>query len=268
MSRKIMIGMIFLSTALNGPINLALKFIIFSTWVLDLGSRPSFNLLNVLENKLRFKILHLSLRMGVSGASVVDNTMGVGILINAKGAPWRRNFDLAHELFHIITWDVFSPEEIGNGTIKTRPEQYADSFASSLLLPEAHLIDTLKETATDNEIRVIDTIELAKEFDVSTEAILWRLVNLKKLKKSQALKVLDNPKFRDLDRNMRPKLYNSDRPPKFPSKFTFLACRCLMESKISRGTFAAYLEIDRAEIDDYLEAAGFVEGNYAKIAAA
>ncbi len=235
---------------------------------LDLGSRPSFNLLNVLENKLRFKILHLSLRGGASGASVVDNTIGVGILINVNDAPWRRNFDLAHELFHIITWNVFSPEEIGNGTTKTRPEQYADIFASSLLLPEAHLLDTLKETATDNEIRVIDIIELAKEFGVSTEAVFWRLVNLKKLKKSQALKALDNPKFRDLDRNMRRRLYSKDRPSKFPSRFISLACRCLMEGKISRGTFAAYLEIDRAEIDDYLEAAGFVEGNYAKIAAA
>ena len=52
------------------------------------------------------------------------------------------------------------------------------------------------------------------------------------------------------------------------SRFSPLACRCLMEGKISRGTFAEYLEIDRAEIDDYLDAAGFVEGNYAKIAAA
>ena len=41
-----------------------------------------------------------------------------------------------------------------------------------------------------------------------------------------------------------------------------------MEGKISRGTFAEYLEIDRTEIDDYLENAGFVEENYAKIAAA
>ncbi|MBC8417213.1 MAG: ImmA/IrrE family metallo-endopeptidase, partial [Desulfobacterales bacterium] len=69
---------------------------------LDLGSRPSLNLLNVLENKLRFKILHMPLEDGVSGASVVDNALGVGILINANDAPWRRNFDLAHELFHII----------------------------------------------------------------------------------------------------------------------------------------------------------------------
>jgi len=235
---------------------------------LDLGSRPFSNLLNILENKLRFKILHMPLEDGVSGASVVDNALGVGILINANDAPWRRNFDLAHELFHVISWNVFSPEEIGNGTTKTRPEQYADIFASSLLLPETHLLDALKETATDNEVRLIDIIELAKGFGVSTEAILWRLVNLKTLKQSQAQKVLDNPKFLDLDRSMRRKLYKGDRPSKFPSRFISLACRCLMEGKISRGTFAEYLEIDRSEIDEYLAAVGFGEENYAKIAAA
>jgi len=41
-----------------------------------------------------------------------------------------------------------------------------------------------------------------------------------------------------------------------------------MEGKISRGAFAQYLEIDRAEIDNYLDDAGFVEETYAKIAAA
>ncbi len=41
-----------------------------------------------------------------------------------------------------------------------------------------------------------------------------------------------------------------------------------MEGKISRGVFAAYLEIDRADIDDKLAAEGFGEENYAKIIAA
>ena len=41
-----------------------------------------------------------------------------------------------------------------------------------------------------------------------------------------------------------------------------------MEGKISRGTFAEYLEIYRAEIDDYLDEVGFVEETYAKIATA
>ena len=235
---------------------------------LDLGSRPSSNLLNVLENTFRFKILHLPLGDGVSGASVVDNILGVGVLINGNDAPWRRNFDLAHELFHVISWNVFSHQEIGNGTIKTRPEKYADIFASSLLLPEAHLLNSLKETAANNEVRFIDIIELAKDFGVSTEAILWRLVNLEILKKPRVQKILDNPKFHDLNRSMRRKLYKGDRPSKFPSRFISLACRCLMEGKISRGTFAEYLEIDRAEIDDYLDEVGFVEETYAKIATA
>jgi transcriptional regulator with XRE-family HTH domain len=235
---------------------------------LDLGSHPSLNLLNVLDNKLRFKILHMPLEDGVSGASVVDNALGVGILINANDAPWRRHFDLAHELFHVITWNVFSPEEIGNGTTITRPEQYANIFASSLLLPENHLREALKETATDNEIRIIDIIELAKEFGVSTEAVLWRLVNLKMINRLLAEKVLDSPNFRDLDRDMRQKLYEKDGPSKFPSRFISLACRCLMEGRISRGVFAEYLEIDRSEIDAYLAAVGFGEESYAKIATA
>jgi len=40
----------------------------------------------------------------------------------------------------------------------------------------------------------------------------------------------------------------------------------LIEGKISRSIFAEYLEIDRAEIDDYLDEVGFVEETYAKIA--
>ncbi|MBW2560565.1 MAG: ImmA/IrrE family metallo-endopeptidase, partial [Deltaproteobacteria bacterium] len=233
---------------------------------LDLGSRPACNLLNVLENNLRVKILHLSLQEGVSGASIVDNALGVGVLINSGDSPWRRNYDLAHELFHIVTWDIFSAKEIGDGTKKTRPEQYADIFASSLLLPEVHLIEALKEIVTNSEIKKVDIIELAKDFGVSSEAILWRLVNLKKLPRTKVQKILGDPKFRNLDRTMRRGLY--EKPTKFPVRFVSLACRCLMEGKISRGTFAEYLEIDRSEVDDHLNAMGFAEENYEKIAVA
>jgi Zn-dependent peptidase ImmA (M78 family) len=225
-------------------------------------------LLNVLENNLRFKILHLPLQQGVSGASLVDNSLGVGILININDAPWRRNYDLAHELFHVITWKIFTSEEIGNGTKKTKPEQYADSFASSLLLPAGHLLDALKEISTNDEIKKVDIIELAKDFGVSTEAVLWRLVNLKKLTQTQAKKILAGPDFRNLDRTMRKGLYKEQKPLKFPTRYISLACRCLMEGKISRGTFAEYLEIDRAEIDDHLAALGFADQNYEKIASA
>jgi len=192
----------------------------------------------------------------------------VGILINSNDAPWRRNFDLSHELFHVVTWGVFSPVEIGDGTKKTRPEKYADIFASSVLLPESQLINALKEIASNNEIRAVDIIELAKDFGVSSEAVLWRLVNLKRLSRSRVKKTLQDRDFRAADRTMRRDLYGASKPSKFPSRFEFLACRCLMEGRISRGTFADYLEIDRSGIDEYLIGAGFMGANYEKIVVA
>jgi len=211
------------------------------TWrALSLGSRPGFNLLAVLENDLRVKVLHLPLpkESGVSGATVVDEALGVGILINANDVPWRRNFDLAHELFHVITWDVFTPDEVGDGTVKTKPEKYADTFASSLLLPRMHLLGAINEVTTSNEIRLVDIIELAKDFGVSIDAILWRLVNLEVLKKEYVKKVLDDQEVRKLDQARRKGLYDKKRPAKLPERYIFLACRCVMEGKISRGTFA------------------------------
>ena len=233
---------------------------------LNLGSRPAYNLLNVLENNLRFKILHLELDDGISGACVVDERLGVGVLINATEAPWRRNFDLAHELFHVVTWGVFTHEEVGDGNIKTQPEKYADAFASSLLLPEGSLKEAISEIVTGGDMRLVDVIELAKEFGVSTEAILWRLVNLGFTKKEAVEELLRDSMFRKTDRQLRRGLYYTNQPDKFPERYISLAFRCLMEGKISRGTFADYLEIDRSEIDDFLSQAGFMEEYYDKIA--
>jgi Zn-dependent peptidase ImmA (M78 family) len=235
---------------------------------LDLGAKPALNLRNALENVLRVKVLHLPLPDGVSGASVVDNTLGVGILINANDAPWRRNFDLAHELFHIVTWNVFSRKEVGDGITKTKPEQYADAFASSLLLPKEPLLNSLQEVRIGNQIKLVDIIELAKEYDVSTAAILWRLVNLGQILQREVNRILDDPRLSQIDRLLRQGLSSTDEPSKFPERYIFLACRCLLEGKISRGTFADYLEIDRSEVDDFLKRQGFLEETHEEIATA
>lgn len=236
--------------------------------MLGLGARPAANLLNILENDLRIKILHLPLENGVSGASVVDEKLGAGILINASETPWRRNFDLAHELFHIITWEVFSHQEVGDGIAKTRPEQYANSFASSLLLPKTALQDSLEEISNDGKIRISDIIQLAKEFGVSTEAILWRLVNLRITKKPRVEDIISSPEIREMDKSFRQGLYFRTKPEIFPPRYVYLAYKALTEGRISRGVFAEYMTIDRSEVDEYLKRQGFLERDYEKFASA
>ncbi len=233
---------------------------------LDLGSRPALNLLNVVENSLRIKVLHLELGRGLSGASVVDSKLGVGILINASEAPWRRNFDLAHELFHIATWNTFTHNEVGDGTVPTKPEAYANAFAANLLLPEGHLRKELQEISTHGKIRIVDIIELAKDFGVSTDAVLWRLVNLGILRKPKVEDVMKGSKLRVMDRAMRQDLSSRDTPPKFPRKYISLACRCLIEGLISRGIFAEYVGVYRADVDNYLMEQGFEEESYERVA--
>jgi Zn-dependent peptidase ImmA (M78 family) len=106
--------------------------------ILNLGCRPACSLAKILEEKMGVKIICLPMEHNLSGGATIDQNFGMAILINSKDAPWRRNYDLAHEFFHLITWDYFDKDEVYQGTDskKSRVEQLADVFAASLLLPE------------------------------------------------------------------------------------------------------------------------------------
>jgi len=75
-----------------------------------------------------------------------------------------------------------------------------------------------------------------------------------------------DPKRKEMDRTMRQSLYGKMSVRKYPERYVSLCCRCLTEGKISRGVFASYLDIVRADIDSYLNKFGFRENNYEKIA--
>jgi len=105
--------------------------------IMKLGCRPACSLTKILEEEMSIKIIFLPMDSEISGGSTIDDSFGMAILINANDAPWRRNFDLAHEFFHLMTWDNFAPEEIyqNEDKGKSRVEQLSDVFAASLLLP-------------------------------------------------------------------------------------------------------------------------------------
>ena len=138
----------------------------------------------------------------------------------------------------------------------------------SALLPNASIKDSLEEISSDGQIMISDIIQLAKEFEVSTEAILWRLVNLRILKKTQVEDITSSPELREMDKSLRQGLYFKTRPELFPPRYVYLAYKALSEGRISRGVFAEYLTIDRSEVDEYLKGQGFLEHDYEKVASA
>ena len=226
--------------------------------MIGLGSRPAWSLYKILDERFAVKILFLEMGQKESGASTFGN-FGPAILINANDSPWRRNYDLAHELFHLVTWEIFQPEELySEDEEKSRVEKFADAFASALLLPVQEVREEFENRKKDNKISYFDCIEIAREFGVSIDAFLWRLMNLNLIKRKEVEEVLNDPGLRQMDREKRFIDWKKDTP-KFPSRYVDLAFRCMQLGLISRGIFAQYMEIDRQKIPGFLEKYGLDE---------
>lgn len=222
--------------------------------LLDLGSRPATSLLGVLEERFQLKVFYDELGADES-AACARGPFGAAVLMNAAQAPWRRNFSLAHELFHLVTWRTVAslwPAD-GEPEWSERLEKLADVFASQLLLPADEVnaqIDA--RTADGREIRPAAVIELAREFDVSTEAMAWRIVNLDRRDPEWAKALLADAEFRRRDRLTMPARWIRPEVP-FPERYRRLALLAYEADRLSLSKLAEFLESSIGEVHAMLE---------------
>jgi len=223
---------------------------------LKLGSRPASCIDRLLEDKYGVKIWYQDLGVDGSAASA-KGTFGLAVLINSREPPWRRNYSFAHELFHLITWDSTSPESLNdsNYDLFDHVEKIADSFASSLLLPLDDLINTVDAHIKKGEINYVSLIDIAREFDVSTSALLWRLHNIDALDKGTIASLLNDRAFKELDKAYRAGHWW--QPPDIPSRFVRLAFTAYQKGQLSRTKLAEYLKIGLADLSGVLLEYGF-----------
>ncbi len=225
--------------------------------LLDLGSRPAISLQKVMEQTLGTKILFVDLGDLASAASTVHPSLGKAIIINSEEAPWRINFTLAHELFHIITWETFPPGEIkGNDQLFGDLEKKADRFASTLLLPGEEIRQELSRRIVNGKLAMADVVDVAREFGVSTQALLYRMGNLNIIAWEKAHEIANSNEMRDIDRRVR-RGRREDKP--ISERFIIMAVKCLRKGLLSRGKFAELLEIERPDIDGIVDRFGLTE---------
>jgi Zn-dependent peptidase ImmA (M78 family)/transcriptional regulator with XRE-family HTH domain len=232
---------------------------------LALGARPAHSLANVLESNFGVLVLYRDLKNAGSAASLSVGDCRA-IVINSTEAPWRRNYDLAHELFHLVTWDLFSEEEIAlpsRGGKKSLVEQLADAFASALLLPEEEVRSEFRKKVVDRKITYISLVEIAREFKVSTDALLWRLTNLGLLRQKDVEKCLTEGEIRNVDRQARSEDGAWEKAPHLSARYVMLAIKAYFMGKISRARFSEYVDIPFSSVSDFLEMNGYRDdGNY------
>jgi Zn-dependent peptidase ImmA (M78 family) len=219
--------------------------------ILNLGNRPAYALVSLLENSYGIKIWYKNLGEDGSAASTIGD-FGEGILVNSQEAPWRRNFSIAHELFHLITWD-----EIEGNTSNDRIEKLANAFASALLLPKIPLKEAFEPRVKNGKVENVDLVEVARQFDVSTQALCYRLITLGWTDRSQMEATLAEPSFKFLDRTLR--LGTWLQPPIIPERFVRLAFLAYQRGNLSRPRLAEYLNVSISELGDVLQEYGLNE---------
>jgi transcriptional regulator with XRE-family HTH domain/Zn-dependent peptidase ImmA (M78 family) len=226
--------------------------------IMGLGERPGESLYWILEEVFNIKIFHLDLGLAGVAACAVSDEFGKGILLNLRCCRWRRNHDLAHELFHLLTWDRFRHKE-GVCTPTVQEEKFATCFAGNLLLPYEQARSAILKVI-DNKGRVsfsrLDNI--AREFDVSLESLGWRMQFLFNFNEQMTTDFVEKAKeyAKSVPRS------DSPPPPLFPERYRSLAIKALQQGEISLGRFAKFMRITRREAEQFL---GGRESNYAEV---
>jgi Zn-dependent peptidase ImmA (M78 family) len=174
----------------------------------------------------------------------------LAVLLNAESARWRRNLDLAHELFHLLTWDIFRSEnDAALDMPPEKEEKLATCFAGRVLMPDDVTRDAVQGAVQGGKLTLEALFDVARQFDVSVEALLWRMHFIFNRSEEQTKADIERSRgcaalFEDRE---------SDQPPERPARYWALALKALRQGRISQGTFAAYVGISRKEAERYLE---------------
>ncbi|TSA19800.1 ImmA/IrrE family metallo-endopeptidase [bacterium] len=216
---------------------------------LNIGSGPAPDLDNILEQRGIKVVLRPLPDSKVWGFSITSAEFGHAIFVNTNCTRERQLFTLAHEVGHLImdrghTATVLTEKEAKDEDTheqETLAEVRANSFAAAFLMPDvavkAALLQLGVTGGAQEQISAATIDYLHKQFGVSYDAMLWRLVNLKVITKKDREKFL-------------PYAVEDAAPaggvasPLLPERYRALAIEAYRRAKISIGKLADLLRID------------------------
>ena len=204
-----------------------------------LGETPAAGLVQVMERELAILVLMVDAHDGISGAACRLPELDA-VLIARREAAGRRHFDLAHELFHLLTWDAMPPQhsEEATETGGNRVEQLANNFAAAVLMPAAALerFGAWPDLAGGELIARLNAA--ADQLCVTSSALRWRLVALGGMKPAVA-RSLPEAALRNNGRGA----VKEPPPASFSKPFAEVLARAIDGGHVSLRRAAALLDL-------------------------
>lgn len=211
----------------------------------ELGDIPAQRLAAVMQDQLGILVLMVDAYQGISGAACRLPELDA-VLIARGEVEGRRNFDLAHELFHILTWEAMPPEHVEDVSEfgGNRIEQLANNFAAAVLMPRAALesVGDWGQLSMDGLIARLNAT--ADELNITASALRWRLVSLRLLAKVRAREIPEA----DLRNNGRE--HSLPPPPLFSQQFMNVVATAISQGHVSARRAAKLVGLPIDDLKD------------------
>jgi Zn-dependent peptidase ImmA (M78 family)/transcriptional regulator with XRE-family HTH domain len=226
---------------------------------LNLGSAPVRSMVGLLEGE-GVKVLLRPFGTeagapGVSGAYFFSGDLGPCVIVNEEDQPSRRRFTEAHEYCHFLV--DRRPLEGEICTLSRSREEFemrANAFAAAFLMPVEGIAEAMIEASLrPGEAEPEDVVRLMFRFGVSYQAILWRLLNLSWISRSdrERLAAIDSPM------KLAERLgyeYDPGQTEVRPDRFRRVALDAWRAKKIGSEELATAIGVPLADLDEYFEA--------------
>ena len=140
-----------------------------------------------IARRLNLVVTREHLAPDLSGLLIRQSQQQVVIGVNNAHHPRRQRFTIAHEIGHchlehkgdvIVDGITVNRRDGVSSTAAVRDERDANAFAAALLMPPQHLESRFLQLAARNYSQSRIVADLARTFDVSEQAMNYRLVNL------------------------------------------------------------------------------------------
>jgi Zn-dependent peptidase ImmA (M78 family)/DNA-binding XRE family transcriptional regulator len=214
-----------------------------------LGDYPAALLTKCLEEE--YGVLLISCPLEDGSAACYREENGAVVMFNEKEVLWRQIFNLAHELFHLITWDTPLISQIqSDESLFRKNEKLADAFAAALLMPQ-QMIDL---DVRGNRLSYSFIVALAGKYQVSKQAMLLRLCYLRFISSETVTQALADSEFLQLDHDTFKQAF-AYTPP-FGNRFIRLAYLAYENGRLSKARLAKMLSVKLRDLSQYLAEKG------------
>lgn len=219
-----------------------------------LGDFPASQLINVLEERYNIKFI-IDNSTDVTAACTRSDNRSF-ILLNGNNPSTRLFFSIAHELFHLITWDKDLLKLVENNTkYHKKNESLANAFAGGLLIPREKIISEISKF--NNPIKLPELIVLSEQFQVSREAFLYRLLNIGIISEAELKEMIKQLPQLSKSRTLQ----GETLVESLKNGFVRLIYLAYEHGKISRARAAKLLNVDLYNLSESFNNFGFIEVN-------